>query len=61
LNAPAPRLDSFERAGCPNNGTRDGARRYFDRFKHLFWRFAFVQQPFGKEIRTFIQSLFRSD
>ncbi len=48
------RLDPFERAGWPNNGTKDGAQQYFDWFKYEFWRFVFVQQVIGKEIQTFL-------
>ena len=48
------RLDPFERAGWPGNGTKDGAQQYFDWFKYEFWRFVFVQQIMGKEIQTFL-------
>jgi arylsulfatase len=48
------RLDPFERAGWPSNGTKDGAQQYFDWFKYEFWRFVFVQQLMAKEIQTFL-------
>jgi arylsulfatase A-like enzyme len=48
------RLDPFERAGWPSNGTKDGAQQYFDWFKYEFWRFVFVQQVMGKAIQTFL-------
>src|SRR6202163_2767387 len=48
------RLDPFERTGWPNNGTKDGAQQYFDWFKFQFWRFVFVQQLMGKELKTFL-------
>ncbi len=48
------RLDPFERAGWPSNGTKDGAQQYFDWFKYEFWRFVFVQQIMAKEIQTFL-------
>ncbi len=48
------RLDPFERAGWPSNGTKDGAQQYFDWFKFEFWRFVFVQQTMAKEIQTFL-------
>src|ERR1700676_334945 len=48
------RLDPFERTGWPGNGTKDGALQYFDWFKFQFWRFVFVQQLMGKEIKTFL-------
>jgi arylsulfatase A-like enzyme len=49
------RLDPFERAGWPSNGTKDGAQQYFDWFKYEFWRFVFVQQVMGKAIQTFLE------
>ncbi len=49
------RLDPFERAGWPSNGTKDGAQQYFDWFKYEFWRFVFVQQIMGKAIQTFLE------
>ncbi len=48
------RLDPFERAGWPNNGTKEGAQQYFDWFKYQFWRFVFVQEVVGKELQTFL-------
>src|SRR5271157_684156 len=48
------RLDPFERTGWPGNGTKDGAQQYFDWFKFQFWRFVFVQQLMGKELKTFL-------
>ncbi len=48
------RLDPFERAGWPNNGTKEGGQQYFDWFKYEFWRFVFVQQVMGKAIQTFL-------
>jgi len=48
------RLDPFERAGWPGNGTKDGAQQYFDWFKFEFWRFVFVQQLIAKELQTFL-------
>jgi len=48
------RLDPFERAGWPSNGTKDGAQEYFGWFVYEFWRFVFVQQLMGKEIQTFL-------
>ena len=49
------RLDPFERAGWPNDGTKEGGQQYFDWFKYQFWRFVFVQQVVGKELQTFIE------
>ena len=49
------RLDPFERAGWPGNGTKEGAQQYFDWFKYQFWRFVFVQEVMGKEIQTFLE------
>jgi arylsulfatase len=37
------RLDPFERAGWPNNGTSEGSLQYFEWFRYEFWRFVFVQ------------------
>ncbi len=48
------RLDPFERAGWPNDGTKEGGQQYFDWFKYQFWRFVFVQQLVGKELQTFL-------
>ncbi len=48
------RLDPFERAGWPNNGTKEGGQQYFDWFKFEFWRFVFVQQTMAKVLQTFI-------
>ena len=48
------RLDPFERAGWPNNGTKEGGQQYFDWFKFQFWRFVFVQQTMAKVLQTFI-------
>ncbi len=45
------RLDPFERMGWPGNGTKEGGQQYFDWFKFQFWRFVFVQQVMGKELR----------
>ena len=49
------RLDPFERAGWPNDGTKEGGQQYFDWFKYQFWRFVFVQQVVGKELQTFLE------
>jgi len=49
------RLDPFERAGWPGNGTREGAQQYFDWFKFEFWRFVFVQQQVAKLAQTAIE------
>jgi arylsulfatase A-like enzyme len=49
------RLDPFERAGWPNNGTKEGGQQYFDWFKFQFWRFVFVQQVMQKELQTFLE------
>ena len=48
------RLDPFERTGWPNDLTKEGSEQYFDWFKYEFWRFVFVQQLMGKEIKTFL-------
>jgi arylsulfatase A-like enzyme len=48
------RLDPFERAGWPQDGTKEGGQQYFDWFKYQFWRFVFVQQTVGKELQTFL-------
>ena len=49
------RLDPFERAGWPQDGTKEGGQQYFDWFKFQFWRFVFVQQVMGKELQTFLE------
>ena len=49
------RLDPFERTGCPNSGTKEGAQQYFDWFKYEFWRFVFVQQEVEKLAMTAIE------
>jgi hypothetical protein len=49
------RLDPFERAGWPGNGTLDGSQQYFDWFKYEFWRFVFVQQQVGKLAMTAVE------
>lgn len=48
------RLDPFERAGWPQDGTKEGGQQYFDWFKYQFWRFVFVQQLMGKELQSFL-------
>jgi arylsulfatase len=48
------RLDPFERAGNPNDGSKEGSLEYFDWFKYEFWRFVFVQQMVAKELQTFL-------
>ena len=48
------RLDPFERTGWPNDLTKEGSEQYFDWFKFQFWRFVFVQQLMGKELKTFL-------
>ena len=49
------RLDPFERAGWPGNGTLNGSQQYFDWFKYEFWRFVFVQQQVGKLAMTAVE------
>ncbi len=49
------RLDPFDRAGWPSDGTKEGGQQYFDWFKYQFWRFVFVQQVVGKELQTFLE------
>lgn len=48
------RLDPFERAGWPENGSKSGSLQYFDWFKFEFWRFVFVQQQVAKLAMTAI-------
>jgi arylsulfatase A-like enzyme len=48
------RLDPFERAGWPNDLTKEGSLEYFNWFVYQFWRFVFVQQLMAKEIQTFL-------
>ncbi len=48
------RLDPFERTGWSGSGVAKGSVQYWDWFKFEFWRFVFVQQELGKEIRTFL-------
>jgi arylsulfatase len=49
------RLDPFERAGWPENGTKNGAQNYFTWFQYEFWRFVFVQQQVAKLAETAIE------
>ena len=49
------RLDPFERAGWPSNGTLIGSQQYFDWFQYEFWRFVFVQQVVAKLAQTAIE------
>ena len=49
------RLDPFERLGCPENGTLNGAQNYFSWFQYEFWRFVFVQQEVAKLAMTAIE------
>ena len=49
------RLDPFERAGFPEDLTKNGSLTYFDWYMFQFWRFVFVQQVVGKELQTFIE------
>jgi arylsulfatase len=48
------RLDPFERMGWPQNETQQGSQNYFQWFQYEFWRFVFVQQVVGKELKTFL-------
>jgi arylsulfatase A-like enzyme len=48
------RLDPFERAGWPQDLTKEGSLEYFNWFVYEFWRFVFVQQLMAKEIQTFL-------
>lgn len=49
------RLDPFERAGWPNDGTKDGSQEYFQWFKYEFWRYVFVQQQVEKLAMTAVE------
>src|SRR5437016_5655008 len=50
------RLDPFERMGFPEDMTKQGSLMYFgDYYMYEFWRFVFVQQLMGKEIKTFLE------
>ena len=49
------RLDPFERAGWPSEGTKNGSQEYFSWFQYEFWRFVFVQQEVAKLAMTAIE------
>jgi len=58
LNAPTItnlRLDPFERASWPSNGTQQGSLQYFDWYKYEFWRFIFVQQKIAELAQSAIE------
>jgi arylsulfatase len=48
------RLDPFERAGFPEDLTKNGSLEFMNWYMYQFWRFVFVQQVVGKEIQTFL-------
>src|SRR5207237_627202 len=41
--------------GSPNKWTKEGRHQDFDGFKVQFWRFVFVHQVMGKELRTSLE------
>ena len=49
------RLDPLERAGVPENQTKQGSQNYFTWFQYEFWRFVFVQQQVGKLAQTALE------
>ena len=48
------RLDPFERAGMPSDGTDKGSLAYYNYFVYEFWRFVESQQQVEELVKTFV-------
>ena len=48
------RLDPFERAGMPSDGTDKGSLAYYNYFVYEFWRFVESQQQVEELVQTFV-------